>query len=347
MNKNTFKIIFVLIGAMVGAGLASGKEIFVFFSIYGNIGIIGAIFSSFLTSLIIYKTMKLVKYFKLDNYKDFTALITNKNTGISNKIFSNIVNIFLYFSFIIMISGFGAFFHQAFNINTIIPIIFLSFYCFYLFNSSVTAIVRLNFVLVPFLIFVILFYSFKHIYINYSLPNILPVNLFSLIISSILYSSYNSVLLVPVIISLNKIATKLENKNIRIISLSCFIILSVLSISVINLLFSLDNNLVTSLDMPILFAIKDMGIIHYFIYGFIILIAILTSAVSSGYSLVNIFKKNKNYRYISFIICLSSILFYKIDFSYLISSLYPILGVIGIIQILYLLLKKAPKTDIN
>ena len=111
--------------------------------------------------------------------------------------------------------------------------------------------------------------------------------------------------------------------------------------------FSLDDNLVTSLDMPILFAIKDMGIIHYFIYGFIILIAILTSAVSSGYSLVNIFKKNKNYRYISFIICLSSILFYKIDFSYLISSLYPILGVIGIIQILYLLLKKAPKTDIN
>ncbi len=31
MSKSTFKITFVLIGAMVGAGFASGKEIFLFF----------------------------------------------------------------------------------------------------------------------------------------------------------------------------------------------------------------------------------------------------------------------------------------------------------------------------
>ena len=39
--KNISKITFVLIGAIIGAGFASGKEIYIFFFSHGIKGIIG------------------------------------------------------------------------------------------------------------------------------------------------------------------------------------------------------------------------------------------------------------------------------------------------------------------
>ena len=43
MIKSISKIIFVVIGALIGAGFASGQEIYVFFYSYGIKGFIGII----------------------------------------------------------------------------------------------------------------------------------------------------------------------------------------------------------------------------------------------------------------------------------------------------------------
>ena len=56
--KNAFKIAFVIIGSLVGAGFASGKEIFSFFFIYDLTGIVGIFVSCFLITLVIYKVLK-------------------------------------------------------------------------------------------------------------------------------------------------------------------------------------------------------------------------------------------------------------------------------------------------
>lgn len=348
MNKNIIKIIFVLIGAIIGAGFASGKEIFLFFSKYGNLGIIGVIISNLLTCLIIYKTTKLINYFHIDSYDSLVSLITNKKDNFINKVFSIIINIFLYVSFIIMISGFGTFFYETYNINNFITIIIISLICFYLFNNNINNIVKINILLIPFLIIIMVFFSIKNINVHIdsnSFNNIFYD--FNWLISAILYSSYNSILLIPIIISLNKLIVKINNNSLKAISISIFIILTTLSMSVINLLFLIDNNTINSLDIPILFIVKNMGPIYHFIYGFIIVIAIFTSAISSGYSFADIFRKSNYFSYITALICFSTILFSNINFSVLISNLYPVFGILGIIQISYLLLKKIPKTDIN
>ena len=348
MIKNNLKIIFVLIGTIIGAGFASGKEIFLFFSKYGNLGIVGIFISNFLTCLIIYKSIKLIKLFNLNSYDSFVSLITNNKNNFLVKVFSIIINIFLYVSFIIMISGFGTFFYEIYNINIYITIFIVSLICFYLFNNNINNIVKINNILIPILIIIMIYFSFKKININ------LNINIFNNIfnnlnwlIDAILYSSYNSILLIPVIISLNKLIINLNLKNIKYISFFTFFILTILSLSIINLLFSIDNILINSLDIPILFITKNMGSIYHFIYSIIIIIAIFTSAISSGYSFINIFIKNNFFKYISAIICFSTLIFSKINFSILISNLYPFFGFLGILQILYLLLKKTPKTDIN
>ena len=41
-----FKIIFVIIGTIIGAGFASGKEILTFFNVYGYYGLFGLLISN-------------------------------------------------------------------------------------------------------------------------------------------------------------------------------------------------------------------------------------------------------------------------------------------------------------
>lgn len=348
MFKNTFKIIFVLIGTIIGAGFASGKEIYLFFGKYGNLGIVGLFISNFLTCLILNKTIKLINYYNLDSYNSLLSIITNKKNNSLNNIFSIIINIFLYISFVIMISGFGTFFYEIYNINKFISCSIISLICFYLFNTKIDNIIKLNILLIPFLIFIVFIFSSKKLFIDLNFNFLNDIfNNFNWLFSSILYSSYNSILLIPVIISLNNLIKQINKTYLKFISFFIFIILNLLSLSIINLLFSLDFSVINFLDLPILFVTKNMGLFYYFIYGIIIIIAIFTSAISTGYSFVSIFNNNKYYIYFSAIICFSTIPFSMINFSVLISNLYPAFGILGIIQILYLLLKKMPKTDIN
>ena len=42
---NTLKIIFVILGTIIGAGFISGQEISIFFNQYGNYGLLGILAS--------------------------------------------------------------------------------------------------------------------------------------------------------------------------------------------------------------------------------------------------------------------------------------------------------------
>ena len=83
------------------------------------------------------------------------------------------------------------------------------------------------------------------------------------------------------------------------------------------------------------------GKIYKYLYGITILVAILTSAISAGYSILENYKdNNKKYKNMALLICVSSILVSKIGFSNLIGLLYPVFGFLGIIQIYFLFKRK-------
>ena len=56
--RDILKTIFVIIGTMIGAGFASGQEIYLFFNRYGTMGILGLIISCSLAGIIIYKVFQ-------------------------------------------------------------------------------------------------------------------------------------------------------------------------------------------------------------------------------------------------------------------------------------------------
>ena len=154
--KNILKVVFVIIGTLIGAGFASGQEMYVFFFSYGMQGLIGIIISSILMGIIIYQTLKLLDKYEIRTYKDFLdILITSKKgrkTNLIENIINLIVNIFIVITFFIMVAGFGAYFEQEFGINSLIGSSILAILSFAIFLTSVKGVVKANELLVPILI---------------------------------------------------------------------------------------------------------------------------------------------------------------------------------------------------
>lgn len=148
------KVVFVIIGTLIGAGFASGQEIYTFFFSHGINGMIGIIVSGSIIGFTIYKTFKILEKNNIKNYKEFLNVFI-KNDKI--KEFANaIINIFILVSFYIMIAGFGAYLKQEINLNSILGSSILAILCFILFKTNINGIVKMNEILIPILIAVVL-----------------------------------------------------------------------------------------------------------------------------------------------------------------------------------------------
>ena len=69
--REIFTIVLVIIGALIGAGFASGQEMYSFFYSYGVIGLIGIIITCILIAVSLYKSLKIIYKNKIDNYDEF------------------------------------------------------------------------------------------------------------------------------------------------------------------------------------------------------------------------------------------------------------------------------------
>lgn len=334
--KNVLKVVFVIIGTLIGAGFASGQEVYLFFFSYGMKGLIGILISSIIIGVVIYSTFNILNKYKINTYKDFLNILIPKNTKL--KIIANfIINIFILITFFIMIAGFGAYFEQEIGINRLVGSLILAIITFIVFMTSIKGVVKVNELIVPILIgfiFIIGIISIKDIHILNLENYVIRTNYTNFALSAVLYSSYNSILLIPVLITLNNYVK--NKKQIFYISFISAIVTILLSVIIFLLLVRVDVE-ISKLEMPVVYVVSNMFKILRCIYGVIILGSIFTTAISLGVSfLQNTAKNKKGYTQISIIMCITSVIISKFGFSNLVSLLYPIFGYLGLIQILRL-----------
>lgn len=330
------KIIFLIIGTLIGAGFASGREIYIFFTKFGIYGIFGMIIAGSITGIIINKTIKIAKDNDINNYNDLLNVVNKKYPRI-NKIVNLIVNGFLLISFFIMIAGFSAYMKQAYSMEVYLSSIIFAMICGITFLKNIEGIIKVNEILVPILIFLIAYLGIKNIpYLtSINIQELQEVNSKGWFVNSVLYASYNSIILIPVLASLK--LEKIEKGQINLISVisSGFIIL--LSFLIYGLLLR-GNYYIEQLELPLIEISLEFGKIFKYIYGFIIIISIFTSAISTGYSfLKNVSKSRRQYILTLIIISMIAILVSNIGFSKLVEILYPIFGILGIIQIILII----------
>lgn len=291
-------------------------------------------------ALVIFITFKIVFENKIQDYTEFVNYLVG-DKKILNYSINNLMNIFLLASFIVMISGFGAYFKQEFNLPAFWGSCIIAILSFITFFQSINGIIKANTYLIPILIGLVVLLGIKGNILLFN-PNYIdtPLN-FSWIIKSVLYASYNSIILIPIIINLREVLT---NKNqVKYIVLITFFIMITLSI-IIYIALSLHFNEIANLDIPIVYIASKFGIIYKYLYGIIVLIAIFTTAISEGYSFLNnVSKTKKQYFIYSCIICSVAVGFSNIGFGRLLDVLYPVLGMLGLLQIVTLCVPKRIK----
>lgn len=324
--------------------LLLGKEVYIFFGQYELCGILGLIISGGLTAVIINKVLQISNQNKINTYNNFlTDILKNKQSRINLiQIINYIVNIFLLISFYIMIAGFVSFFKQEYNLSPYIIVIITTFMCYIILSKNIEGVIKISTICVPIIILVIVNIGLKNFEFGIEKITSLSFNITSLgnsIISAILYASYNSILLIPVIISLRKYV-KSTKRNIRVIGMIIFVIFITLGILVYMILLK-GNIQILQLDMPLVYIVESFGKIYEYLFGIVIIISIFTSIISSGYSfLENVSSNKKIYNIYLILICISAIFVSNIGFSKLVNLLYPIFGILGTIQIYYILKRK-------
>lgn len=209
--------------------------------------------------------------------------------------------------------------------------------------GNIEGIIKVNTVLIPILIVFIIILATKNLNIFENVNDkMIQPSFFESIYSAIIYSSYNSITLIPIVITLKKY---IKNKTQAIIiSILVILTLIILAISIYGLILKVDIDM-NKLELPTVYVAGMSGKIYKLIYGGIILVAIFTSSISAGYSILENYIDNpKKYKKIAILMCASGILVSKIGFSTLINVLYPMFGLLGIIQILFIIKDNPNKT---
>lgn len=327
-------IILVIIGAFIGAGFASGQEIYLFFYKYGINGIFGLALCSIMIGVVIYKTVLIIKKYDINTYNEFLNIIFNKNKIIA-EIMNLIINLFLLVTFFIMISGFGAYFKQELSISNIVGATLLASICFLVFMTDIKGVAKINSIIVPILICFICIIGIKNL-TQISFGDI-EANLtvqkfeFGWILSSLLYCSYNMILIIPVIVSLKDYIK--SKKQIYLISVVTSVIIFILGLFIFLLMININTDF-SSIEMPAVYVITQNFTQFKLIYGIVILFSIFTTSISIGISfLENIVKNENNFPQIAGIMCITSIIISNFGFSNLVKILFPIFGGLGLVQI--------------
>lgn len=337
MSKiNIIKLVSAYVSIILGAGFISGKELFFFFVKYKYLGILTLFFSCILFGLLLYKQFNIIRSNNLLQYHDFSHLIFSNKTCLY---IENITLLFLFVTVSTMLSAFCQTFSQNFNVNMLISEIIIFIVTILTISGGIKPIVILNTFLTPIMFVGIIIIGIYTIYLSsVQTSNMLIINNESYsnaLIFSILYFSFNSLTSIPMMCNMNNFLD--SKKTITYTSLLSATILFLLGVILIYPMI-IDYDFIYNSDIPILKLLSKNQNIVSDIYLCVFLMAIFSTLISTLISLISTLQKKFNIKNIYFkaIIILLALFFSNLGFSNFVSFVYPIFGILGLIQIYYI-----------
>lgn len=336
--RNTFKVASIYIATIIGAGFASGREIIQFFTSYYNGGFYGILLTGALFAFIGYTVLNKVYLERIQNYEEFLFPTVGWFLGWVMEI---VVTLFMVSVFCIMVAGVASIITDKTNIPFYYSILGVTFVCMIFFFTGIKGIVSLSTIVTPILIIGILTVG---IYIILSKD----ASVFNIsggfkdmthnwVLSSLLYTSYNSIISVVVMCSL---LPYLKTKRIASIGgMLGGLILCVIAI-VLNYVLYIFYPYVMSIEFPVVGIVDMYGGLMGSAYRVILLLAMFISAITSGYGFIErIGSKIKLSKKIVIpVICALTMPLSSMGFSTLITNIYPVFGYAGMFMIFVILI---------
>lgn len=329
---NSLKIGLIIIGTTIGAGFASGREIWEFFSSYGYQSIQGILLSMILFGISSVFILWISYEYKTTNYYDVLNLLMGAKLA---KLFDVLIFLYLFSGTIVMFAASGATFEQwdlayksgVFLMATLVWLVLI---------KGISGLININTILIPVLIVILLYVNYQFITNNSNYANNYLRSHLDVWPSAITYSALNLISLFGVLSTMGKkINSKLE------IILGGAIAAITLGIVAISLNMSLLRiEYVQQYEIPLFSLIHNENRNMLFIISIVLWSAIYTTVLSNIFGLVNRIKSKVNYStaLISLIIIIGIIPLSFIGFSTLVKILYPLYGVLNLYVLAILLL---------
>lgn len=341
LNKqiSILKVITMYIGAVIGAGFASGQEIMQFITLHGLNGLkevvlITALFA-YLGASILYLSVKL----STDNYLALINYLMGKKVG---KMLDLLSMLMLFGGLSVMLSGSGAIFSEHFNISAKFGIFIVVVINCFILLGGLNGVVLVNAVLVPIKIIAILIISLLILQAeNTSFVQNNAVLFTGAVTghwlwSGVLYVSYNMILVVAVLTTLGKsITKKVALWGGAAGGASLGIIAGIMYLAGLSLYPEIINY-----KVPMLYMAGKVGQGFKYIMGVLIWLAILTTTVANahGFAARMADAGSKNYKIIGIGATLLAVPLAGMDFDRLVGTIYPLFGYAGLLLMLFLIM---------
>ncbi|SHG72289.1 YkvI family membrane protein [Ornithinibacillus halophilus] len=330
MIKSGFKWMFLIIGTTIGAGYASGRELWEFFGHGSGLAILLFIILFSFSCIVIMN----VSYQKQSTeYRPVLKDIVGDKLA---KIYDVMIFVYLYTTTVIMLSGSGAT-GQAFNFPYWWGIVFIVIALIILFLRDITGLLSINQVILP-----ILLIGLLSILLKFTVDQ--ELQLFSHWdeqhnwMAAFPFTALN---ILPLIAVLGAIGDKVESK--KEIWFAC--IGSGLILGLITYIYN--NSLIQIADELLLYEIPLFAILKNYPFQMVIFMSILlwfaifTTAASGILGIVTRVKsyfQQYPFGLLVIIILLTMIPLTKLGFSNLIGFLYPIYGILNLYVLTRLIL---------
>lgn len=335
--RNILKVAFLYMATIIGAGFASGQEIIQFFTIYYSGGFFGVILAGVLFSIVGYVVLSKVYTERISNYDEFLFPMMGYFLG---RIMEFIVMLFIACIMSVMVAGLGNILMELTGLAFRYCVVISAFACLLAIMTNIKGIVNLSAFISPFLVLGIILVGCYIIVTKdasaFNLADKVSIVTDNWVFSSILYVSYNTILST---VMLTEVLPFLKTKKVS--TWSGIIGGGMLCVTalILNSALSFFSPHTITTEIPILSIIQSKSHILAKIYSIVLILAMFTSAITSGYCLTERIKTKMklNYRVVAAVLCALVIPMASLGFSSLISTFYPVFGYLGLFLLFVIL----------
>ena len=324
--RKSLNIAFVYIGLVIGAGFASGREIFEYFNLSSRTDFTGIIFAALGFALLAYITMDLSHRLSAASFDEFIEKTAPRLAG-PIKLF---MLGFMFCGFFVMMSACGVLFEETFSLSPKWGSIALAAVCFVIFSFDVKGLVTVNVILVPVMIAGMLFLSLSSIVFGSS-PVFASFDAFkhNFIVSAVCYVSYNTITAGAVLVPL---AANTEKRDLFRSVVFAGVTLGALIFFVWSALNIYYDGIYAS-ELPTMTLAEIYGSVGTFAYTAVMFMALCTTAVSHGFGILSKFRLTGfcDRMLAAALLCLAALPFARLGFSGLVANLYSVFGYIGLL----------------
>lgn len=331
-----FQVAFMFVGAIMGAGFASGRELWQFMGLFGLKGVFGTVFVALCFVVLGSMTAYIAR---IKNTNDFAVIITPVGHPRLQTAVSILMSVMLFSVLITMSAAGGALLYQNYGINRMVGGVIICFFVVVTVLGDFERVSQVFKYIMPILFAVAVITSFSIIgndfgdlgYHNEVQPAAMAPHW---TLAAALYISYNLLAMIPMISS-SSIHAKDERHAIIGSAFGGFLV-GILALIII-LALQKDMSFSDANDMPMLayaqLISKPIGVL----YSLILFVAIYSAATSNFYGFTTKIKAGARKKYIVIISACAAFALGLFGFKNIVAYMFSAEGYLGFLIILLLI----------